>query len=68
MANRQTDCDVNLAPQNQIKRNQLYKSSYPEFKGITSSKIDAEHVYCTICGVHASIAHDGNSNIVIQSC
>ena len=64
MAKRQTDCDVNLTSKKQIKRNQIYKSSYSEFKGITSSKIDAEHAYCTICGVNVSIAHGGKSDIV----
>ena len=64
MAKRQTDYDVNLTPKKQIKRNQIYKSSYSEFKGITSSKIDAEHAYCTICGVNVSIAHGAKSDIV----
>ena len=31
---------------------------------MSSSKIDAEHACCTICGVYVSIAHEGKSDIV----
>ena len=60
---RQIDYYINLTPKEQIKRNQIYKYSYSELKGITSSEIDAEHAYCIICGVIMSIARG-----VIKTC
>ena len=63
MAKCQTDCDVNLTPKKQIIRNQIYKS-YSEFRGMTWSKLNAIHAYCTICGMNVFIAQGVKSNIV----
>ena len=68
MAKCQMDCDVNFIPNKQIKRNQICKFSYFEFKGITLPKIDAKHAHCTIFGGNVSIAHRVKSDIIKHVC
>ena len=58
------DCDVNLTPKEQIKRNQIYKSSYSEFKGITLSNLDMKHAQCIISSVNVPIVHGSKSDIM----